>query len=258
MAKSAKEKYDVFVSYSHTDKDWVRNILLPMLEENNIKVCIDYRDFRPGSPSITEMESAVLQSKKMIAVLSPSYVSSAWGQFEAILMGTLDPSAQESKILPVLIKSCEIPLRLRYLTYVNMIDSVDMKLEMNRLLGALNKTTNLASQPKRGVGGEEKGKQTYSADFLVRLRDVLMSCDELETDAQLRALFNENQLKGHKARVPQASTIAERVDLLIDYLLNRRLVSGETLLTVFLNALRKRISVTDERYDIIGEILQAM
>jgi hypothetical protein len=38
-------KYDVFISYSHKDQEWVRNILLPTLEKQGLKVCIDYRDF---------------------------------------------------------------------------------------------------------------------------------------------------------------------------------------------------------------------
>jgi hypothetical protein len=38
-------KYDVFISYSHKDEEWVRNILLPTLEKQGLKVCVDYRDF---------------------------------------------------------------------------------------------------------------------------------------------------------------------------------------------------------------------
>ena len=36
-------KYDVFISYSHKDEEWVRNVLLPTLEKQGLKVCIDYR-----------------------------------------------------------------------------------------------------------------------------------------------------------------------------------------------------------------------
>jgi hypothetical protein len=36
-------KYDVFISYSHKDEDWVVNTLLPALENVGLKVCIDFR-----------------------------------------------------------------------------------------------------------------------------------------------------------------------------------------------------------------------
>ena len=48
--------YDVFISYSHRDKAWVRGELLPRLESAGLKVCVDYRDFRIGAPIIKEMD----------------------------------------------------------------------------------------------------------------------------------------------------------------------------------------------------------
>ncbi len=42
----------VFISYSHQNKDWVRNWLLPGLEKNGLRTHIDYRDFEIGVPSL--------------------------------------------------------------------------------------------------------------------------------------------------------------------------------------------------------------
>ena len=38
-------KYDVFVSYSSANKDWVRKTFVPILEIAGLKVCDYYRDF---------------------------------------------------------------------------------------------------------------------------------------------------------------------------------------------------------------------
>ena len=40
--------YDVFISYSHTEHDWVTQSLIPELEQKNpkLKVCIHERDFK--------------------------------------------------------------------------------------------------------------------------------------------------------------------------------------------------------------------
>jgi protein toll len=51
--------YDVFISYSHADEDWVVKTLLPRLEAEGLKVCIDYRDFKPGKSSRHNMRDAV-------------------------------------------------------------------------------------------------------------------------------------------------------------------------------------------------------
>ena len=72
MSTSPEYKYDAFISYSHKDQNWVRNSLLATLQNNGVKVIIDFRDFEPGAPSVKEMERAVKTSRKTIVVLSPS------------------------------------------------------------------------------------------------------------------------------------------------------------------------------------------
>lgn len=83
--------YDVFISYSHQDATWVRGELLGHLEQAGLKVCIDFRDFRPGAPSVTEMERGVLTSQRTLLILTPNYLTSDWAKFENLLLQTLAP-----------------------------------------------------------------------------------------------------------------------------------------------------------------------
>lgn len=41
-------EYDVFISYSSEDEDWVKQELLKNLEAEGYKVYIDFKDFVPG------------------------------------------------------------------------------------------------------------------------------------------------------------------------------------------------------------------
>jgi protein toll len=59
-------KYDVFISYSHKDEDWVVNTLLPALELAGLKVCIDYRDFKAGKASIFNMQDSAKESRQIV------------------------------------------------------------------------------------------------------------------------------------------------------------------------------------------------
>ena len=59
MPTPIQYQYDVFISYSHTDAEWVKEQLLPRLEQGGLKVNIDYRDFDIGAPSLVNMERAV-------------------------------------------------------------------------------------------------------------------------------------------------------------------------------------------------------
>ena len=77
--------YDVFVSYAHSDNEWVHRELLPQLEAARLRVCVDSNDFTPGALSIVEMERAIVESRKTLAVLTPAYAQSSWTTFESAL-----------------------------------------------------------------------------------------------------------------------------------------------------------------------------
>ena len=77
-------EYDVFVSYNNADKDWVMNRLIPTLEgaPHNLRVCVDYRDFKLGRTIIDNILDAIQHSRKTVLILSPSFVDSEWCYFE--------------------------------------------------------------------------------------------------------------------------------------------------------------------------------
>ena len=79
-------EYDVFVSYQAkgADKSWVRKTLLPYLETEGLRVCIDTR-FPLGVPVITSMERAIQQSRYTLMILSPNYLESGFSDFESLL-----------------------------------------------------------------------------------------------------------------------------------------------------------------------------
>ncbi len=147
-AQSDEFAYDVFISYSNTDRNWVRKELLSILEQNGLQVCIDYRDFEVGAASAIEMERALLTSRKTILVLSPSYLESAWANFEAMMLQVLDPANSQRRLIPLLKEKCDLPLRIKYLTYVNFTDPDDMELSWRKLLKGLHGTPSSTSSPQ--------------------------------------------------------------------------------------------------------------
>jgi hypothetical protein len=143
-------RYDAFISYSHKDNAWVRNTLLPHLEREGLRVCIDFCDFEPGAPSLTEMERAVLQSWKTLLVLTPQYLASEWAEFENILASTLDPAARRRRVIPLLLKPCELPLRIRALTYLDFTNPDEIGFQFQRLVATI-RTESTSDQPSPAV-----------------------------------------------------------------------------------------------------------
>nr|QWW30860.1 TLR14 [Siniperca chuatsi] len=76
--------YHAFISYSHSDADWVRDQLLPCLEDNRnpYRLCIHERDFMPGRWIIDNIIDNIESSRKVIFVLSRHFVNSDWCNYE--------------------------------------------------------------------------------------------------------------------------------------------------------------------------------
>jgi tetratricopeptide (TPR) repeat protein len=137
MSDEKEFAYDAFISYSHADKDWVRGELLARLEEAGLRVCIDYRDFRPGAPSVKEMRRGVETSSKTLLILTPDYLESAWTEFEQLMLQTLDPANRRHRLIPLLKEKCDLPLEIGYLYYVNFADPDERDISWTQLLTAL-------------------------------------------------------------------------------------------------------------------------
>lgn len=130
-------KYDVFVSYSSANKEWVRKTFVPILENAGLKVCDYYRDFDVGAPIVMEMERAILESKKTIPIFSPAYLKSGWTEFESLMFQTLDAANRNRRVLPVMFENCELPLRIKYMNCINFVNPDDIEIEWQRLSRAL-------------------------------------------------------------------------------------------------------------------------
>ncbi|XP_045900400.1 toll-like receptor 18 [Micropterus dolomieu] len=75
--------YHAFISYSHSDADWVRDQLLPFLENRNpYRLCIHERDFMPGRWIIDNIIDNIDSSRKVIFVLSRHFINSDWCNYE--------------------------------------------------------------------------------------------------------------------------------------------------------------------------------
>ncbi|MCX7839791.1 MAG: TIR domain-containing protein, partial [Anaerolineae bacterium] len=180
MASAPPFDYDVFISYSSADQDWVRGELLTRLERAGLRVCIDFRDFQIGAPSVKEMERALLTSRKTILVFTPNYLASAWAEFENLMLQTLDPANRHARLIPILKEKCDLPLRFRYLVYADFTDATNVELQWTRLLNAIGVGAKHASPlpsnapiPRPPPYGFVPRYDESGNDLVARVRNVL-------------------------------------------------------------------------------------
>ena len=74
--------YDVFISYSVHDKDFVEGTLWHQLENESYSCCVHTRDFVVGDAILDQILKAVGESRRTIIVLSPEYAASTWTKLE--------------------------------------------------------------------------------------------------------------------------------------------------------------------------------
>jgi len=140
-------KPSVFISYSHKDKEWVKDYLLTNLENRGIPCHIDYRDFEIGQPSLINMEKAVEICDKTILVYTKTWVNSGYSQFEAIILQTDDPIGLKGKVLPLMLEECTLPKRLNMFTYADFTDKTEWDTQLERVIKQIKK--DFAEEPEK-------------------------------------------------------------------------------------------------------------
>lgn len=122
MATEQPFEFDVFISYSSQDELWVTETLLPRLEQGGVKVCIDFRDFKPGRPSLLNMQHAVRYSRHTLLVLTENWFGSEWTLFESILSSTKDPAGLRQRTIPLQLRKSEPPETADFVAALSYVD----------------------------------------------------------------------------------------------------------------------------------------
>lgn len=160
MTEPSDARYDVFLSYSQVDKDWVLTWLKPRLEEAGLGVVGEF-NFTPGAPQLENIQHAVQDSYCTVLVLTPAYVQSddeprgaqapegEWKRFETLIAETLDPSARRRRVLPLKLAPCKWDDPLRR-TVLDFTQQNQWHREVKRLIQAIDQTRPIA--PPIGPG----------------------------------------------------------------------------------------------------------
>jgi Leucine-rich repeat (LRR) protein len=98
--------YDVFVSYSNDQRHWVKEELLPRLEQEtpHLRACVHERDFQVGVSVTENIVECLDRSRRFLVVLTPGFASSKWCMFELHLAQTRMFDGEKNNGLIVVIR----------------------------------------------------------------------------------------------------------------------------------------------------------
>ena len=120
MAADAPRK-DFFVSYNHRDGAWAEWIAWE-LEENGYSTCIQAWDFGAGSNFVIEMDRALKEARRVIAVLSPNYLRSNFTPSEWASALAVDPKGEGRRLIPVRVQEVDVEGLLGQIVYIDLVD----------------------------------------------------------------------------------------------------------------------------------------
>jgi hypothetical protein len=117
--RDAAEGRDFFVSYTGADRAWAEWIGW-QLTAAGYTVLLQAWDFRPGTNFVENMNRALEQCARTIAVLSPAYLRSAYGRDEWTAAFVHDQAGQP-RLLVIRVEEVDPPPLLRPWVYIDLV-----------------------------------------------------------------------------------------------------------------------------------------
>jgi tetratricopeptide (TPR) repeat protein len=125
---------DFFISYTGVNRPWAEWIAV-QLEAAGYTTLLQAWDFRPGSDFLHQMQQATSTAGRTIAVLSPAYFGSAFGEAEWRAAFHKDPTGELGLLVPVRVQECEPPGLLASRVYIDLVDTDEATAKRRLLTG---------------------------------------------------------------------------------------------------------------------------
>ena len=138
MTTQSEYGYDVFLSYSPADREWVEGYLLDALQAAGVRVHSE-ETFRLGVPRLLEFERAIQQSQRTLLVLSPAYLTEGLSQFTDLLAQSYGLETATWPVIPLILHPVKLPPRLAMLTALDASDPDTWEHAVETLLSELQR-----------------------------------------------------------------------------------------------------------------------
>jgi tetratricopeptide (TPR) repeat protein len=138
-------KTDFFISYAPADRDWADWIAVS-LEAAGYRVILSHWDFSPGANWVAEIARSAAGAERILALLSPAYLSSRWAQAEWTAAFEEDPTGMRGRLVPVRIHPVKLEGLLSQIVYIDLV-GLDEQEARDTLLRGLSKKRSRPAKP---------------------------------------------------------------------------------------------------------------
>lgn len=159
MARERQQEWDVFVSHSRINKQWVRESVAEW-RAKGLRIFFDEDSIQPGEDIVTAIERGLTSSRKVVLILSPASVNSNWVALEQSIALFEDIDEARERIIPVLLEPIDrsqLKISIRKLNAVDLTDPSSRAREYERLLKALGLSDRIWPFPVISAMGTKGG-----------------------------------------------------------------------------------------------------
>jgi tetratricopeptide (TPR) repeat protein len=149
-----RQSYDFFISYAHADRAWAEWIAW-QLEEAGYSIVIQSRHLAPGSDFADWLEEAIKNATRLIAVISPEYLSSRLSRREWAAAFARDPLGEGGALVPVRVREVELTGLLSQVAYLDLV-GLDEGAARKALLDGLRQVRGRPGQVSRAAIGQSR------------------------------------------------------------------------------------------------------
>ena len=171
--------YSLFISFSAVDREWVEKFLIPEIGLPPESL-ITTQSFTPGAYTIEEFERAVINSSCSLLIFTPAYLNDTVNRLGEKFASFLNAEEQARRLIPLILKDCELPLRIKALVQLDYRETSRWPQETSRLRAIIGQP----EPPKRIIPSPYPGLQPYSQEdaafFFGREEELHLLCSHLE------------------------------------------------------------------------------
>jgi tetratricopeptide (TPR) repeat protein len=118
--KGPQGQVDFFISYTSSDRAWAEWIAW-QLKEAGSEVVLQAWDIVPGLDFVHEMQKATTTADRTLAVLSPAYFTSQFGEAEWRVAFANDPTGEQRRLIPIRVVDFKPPGLLATRIYIDLV-----------------------------------------------------------------------------------------------------------------------------------------
>jgi hypothetical protein len=192
---------DIFVSYSTADDAYAKWIT-SLLVSAGFSVFARFKDIRPGSNFVREMQLALDGAQRLIALISPDYEKSDHCQSEWAAYYNKDPGGAKRLLIPLLIRPTKLNALAKQIVYCQLIGLSSTDFAM-RILDAVGYAGNLPQIPSNFPGSAAFDEVNRRSGGVFRVgpgEDGLLERESARASRSKEAGFSSEQLYSAMAK----------------------------------------------------------